>query len=302
MKINWISEDYYKPEYRDGFFVSSERKKLWAVELDLLREFIKVCSKHNLKYFLNGGTLLGAVRHGGFIPWDDDIDVMMPREDFEKLLEISQKEFTFPYFFQTPLSDQAYFRAHAQLRNSLTTGCTLEDKNKDINRGVFIDIFILDNIPSNKFLRQLFKYEIIFLRKVYVLTYCRKYEELTKFQSVLKGICQVLLSNIAGSRYYNFLLKVMSKYSGTNTEYIGEIGLAFREQGIWRREWFEKAVSLPFEMLNVNVPTGYKDILTVQYGPNFMEIPSVENKPHNSHGQLIFSADIPFDQYFENRK
>lgn len=300
MKINWINEDFYKPEYRDGFFVSSERKKLWAVELDLLKQFIKVCSKNNLKYFLNGGTLLGAVRHGGFIPWDDDIDVMMPREDFEKLLKISQKEFNFPYFFQTPLSEKNFFRAHAQLRNSLTTGCTLEDKDKDINRGVFIDIFILDAIPSNVILRLFFKYEVIFLRKALVLSLCKKKEDLSPSQCLLKRLIDLFFTYFPHKRYYEFLQAVMSKYSSHETEYVAEIGLGFKRQGIWKRSWFKNDLCLPFEMLKLRVPSEYAKVLSVQYGPDYMKIPDEKGRPQNLHGSLIFSADVPFDKFFKN--
>ena len=85
-----------------NFRVSSKRKKVWKVELDLLNNFIEICNKYKLTYFAIGGTLLGAIRHKGFIPWDDDIDIGMPREDYNKLLEIAKKEFKNPIFFQTP--------------------------------------------------------------------------------------------------------------------------------------------------------------------------------------------------------
>ena len=73
-----------------GFKVSSERKKVWQTELEMVKLFKNICEANNLKYFASGGTLIGAVRHNGFIPWDDDIDLMMPREDYEKFLDIAQ--------------------------------------------------------------------------------------------------------------------------------------------------------------------------------------------------------------------
>ena len=90
MRINLVLEDsFFEEEIRSGYTVSSEMKKIWAVELDLLNEFSKVCQKHQLKWFVHAGTLLGAIRHKGFIPWDDDIDVVMPRADYEKLCELA---------------------------------------------------------------------------------------------------------------------------------------------------------------------------------------------------------------------
>ena len=99
-----IQESFYNPEVRCGYEVSAKMKKIWAVELDLLAKFIDVCNKHELNYFVDGGTLLGAVRHKGFIPWDDDVDVIMPREDYDKLFEIAAQEFQYPYFFHREAS------------------------------------------------------------------------------------------------------------------------------------------------------------------------------------------------------
>lgn len=83
-----------------GYFVTEQQKKIWNIEINILVEFMRVCNKNNLKFFVAHGTLLGAVRHKGFIPWDDDIDVNMPRKDFDKLVKISKKEFEQPFFFK----------------------------------------------------------------------------------------------------------------------------------------------------------------------------------------------------------
>ena len=80
-----FQESFFEPETRCDFHINTKRKQVWAIEIDLLIEFDRICRKHNLRYFLAYGTLLGAVRHKVFIPWDDDVDVLMPREDYEKL-------------------------------------------------------------------------------------------------------------------------------------------------------------------------------------------------------------------------
>ncbi len=87
-------------EVRTGYTATTDIKELWAVELDLLEKFQELCRKHELRYFAIGGTLLGAVRHKGFIPWDDDIDLAMPLNDYLKLIEIEPKELKYPYFLQ----------------------------------------------------------------------------------------------------------------------------------------------------------------------------------------------------------
>lgn len=87
-------------EIRQGYEISSEMKKVWNVQMKLLKKLLEVCDKHHLKIWADGGTLLGTVRDHGYIPWDDDIDMVMLREDYDKLLEIAPKEFEEPFFFQ----------------------------------------------------------------------------------------------------------------------------------------------------------------------------------------------------------
>ena len=99
-----FSPDFFREETRCDFLVTTERKKIWAVELDLLMQFDRVCRKHGLRYFMFVGSLLGAIRHRGFVPWDDDIDLVLPRDDYETMLKLGD-EFPAPYFLQSPWTD-----------------------------------------------------------------------------------------------------------------------------------------------------------------------------------------------------
>ena len=123
------------------------------VELDILKQVITICDKHNITYFAFGGTLLGAARHQGFIPWDDDIDILMLAEDYFKFINIAPKELDFPYSLHCHLEKEFGVNV-ARVRNSQTTGCTsweLDYANFDeYNKGIFIDIFPLFYIPDNK--------------------------------------------------------------------------------------------------------------------------------------------------------
>ena len=91
-------ENIDRDEMRSGFLVTTERKKLWNAQIGILLEFARICKKHNLQWFAGGGTLLGAARHGGFIPWDDDIDVVMLRPEYEKFQQVALQEVKDPYF------------------------------------------------------------------------------------------------------------------------------------------------------------------------------------------------------------
>ena len=112
------------------------------VELNALKEFSKIAMENDISFFLRGGSVMGAVKYQGFVPWDDDMDFIMLRSDFEKLCEVSS-EFKEPYFFQTEETDPGSLRCHAQLRNSETTGILNSELSKKypFNQGIFIDIF-----------------------------------------------------------------------------------------------------------------------------------------------------------------
>ena len=115
-----LDENFFREEIRCGYKVSEKMKKVWAVELNLLEQFDKLCRENNLQYFVDSGTLLGAVRHQGFIPWDDDIDVVMFRDDYEKLKIIAKDAVSSPYFYQNSYNDLMIW-AFSKLRDSRTT-------------------------------------------------------------------------------------------------------------------------------------------------------------------------------------
>lgn len=172
-------KDIERDEMRNGFLVTSHKKKLWNVQIGLINEFARICKKHNLRWFAFYGTLLGAARHGGFIPWDDDVDIVMFRPDYEKFQAIAFQEVKPPYFpdiwwnyrlesegvslddaegdfqfisvEQEKAADAYPYRWYTQwpsirLRDSRTTMLEFPNRNF-INQGIFIDIFPMDPLP-----------------------------------------------------------------------------------------------------------------------------------------------------------
>ena len=139
-----IPEDFLREEVRNDFKVTRERKELWAISLDLLFEFDRVCKKYGFQYFLCGGSVLGAVRHKGFIPWDDDLDAFLFRDDYEKFIQLAH-EFDYPYFLQTPETDPGYYYTMAKIRNSNTTMMSEKFKYNKFNQGVWFSVFPLDH-------------------------------------------------------------------------------------------------------------------------------------------------------------
>ena len=134
----------FEEEIRDGYLVTERVKKIWYTEINLLIAFDRMCKEYNLKYSVCYGTLLGAIRHKGFIPWDDDIDVFMMRDDYNKMLKIAPNYFKEPYFFQSAYTDVMVW-GFSKLRDSRTTAIEFDDMKEQFNQGIFIDIFPLDS-------------------------------------------------------------------------------------------------------------------------------------------------------------
>lgn len=295
-----LTPEFYQEEVRCGYLVSAKMKKIWAAELDLLDKFSQVCERYGLRYFIGAGTLLGAVRHKGFIPWDDDVDVILPREDYDRLWEIAEQEFKPPYFFQTTLSENGFCRTHAQLRNSNTTGCIQEDASKDINRGIFLDVFPMDSLPDDPKKQASLRRELDVYKKILDYEYNIPYEVLPAKGRLFYHLIHLFFRVVPYKAFFqHFNHKVLGKYSADHTtEKVADLSLAWRDCVHWKREWFTDFVYLPFENLQLRAPYRYKEVLSHQYG-DYMRIPDDVTAPNGRcHGEVLFEPDIPYEEYF----
>lgn len=253
-------------------------RKLQLVELDMLKEFIKVCEKLNLNYYLVGGTLIGCIRHKGFIPWDDDIDVAMPRYDYQIFLEKGQEYLPENLFIQTYKTDNEYTHNFAKIRNSNTTFIETTSKSHNINHGVYIDIFPLDNCSSLPFLQ---KYND-FRKNLYNLQLEKYYYYESNLNKSFKGKIAKLISDFM---YHKLNLKeiqekkekLFTKYNKKNTKFCINYSGAWGIKEIWSKEDFSEKLLLDFEDILVSVPKGYDRILKHVYG-EYMKLPIKEKQ------------------------
>ena len=304
-----IEESFFLPEERDGYLVKSEMKQVWAVELDLLNEFARICRDYNLKWFAHAGTMLGAVRHHGFIPWDDDIDVVMPRSDYDKLCRIGPSEFKHPYFFQTDDTDQFFSRNFARLRNSETTAIQIWEKemNFPYNQGIFIDIFPYDNIPDDD--KQL-KEE---MHQLEALSNCGwQYRNMVHFYRPKKNKgLKKRISYFLKHLWYKYIDKTSGDYlhilqqhrnlaTGHNQEdtlRVGEMIIPPLGRHIWEKEWISEIISIPFEMIQIQIPAGFEQCLNASYGTDWRTPKQIGNY----HGHVLFDTNRPYTEYLKTK-
>ena len=269
-----LPDHFFEEEERCGYTVSTHMKKVWAIELDLLVEMLRVCKDNNINIYASDGTLLGAVRHGGMIPWDDDIDLCMLRPDYEKLCKIAESVFKEPYFFQTNASDPGTIRGHAQFRNSNTTAILdFEKKEKfSFNQGIFIDIFPLDIVPEDEVER-----EKLILELKNLMNKARRWERWTgRFNPDVKGVKYKIakrftsrVSNLLSlpNPYYKKCELLKIKYANSSSRYLADLAIVTLMNGYYHfNTYFDHIEYKRFENIEIPVPAEYKSILDRRYG------------------------------------
>ena len=269
----------------------TELKDIWAVELDLLRVFLQYCERHGLRCWVEGGTLLGAVRHKGFIPWDDDVDLAMPREDYDRMCRIGNEGLEEPYFLQTAYSDTDYHRGHAQFRRSDTAAIRPSDCYQPFNQGIFIDIFPLDAAPDDRALVHEHRKRCLKILKLLKAknTHCITSGRLTLIFRKLKA--RWMVKKMGWTTIYEKAEEEMRALARMPHTKVGEL-TSLGEDKLWDKEIFEETVMLPFENLMVPAPKGWDAFLRVSFGDDYMtpiQAPSM-------HGEVVFDTERSYKE------
>lgn len=275
----------HKIREKEGYELNEQLLPLWQVQLDLLQKLIEVCQQYNLRCWVDSGTLLGAVRHKGFIPWDDDVDVNMMREDYDRLQEVAAEAFQPPFFYQTAYTDKDYYRSHGQLRMDGTAAIRPSDCFQPFHQGIFIDVFPLDGIPDND---------------PRVDDAMRKGRRILRFLKAKNT--NILLSGrwglvfrkwkacreVARRGWANIFREAEDLYRQfpvADADIVGELSTTGRDLAC-RKCVYDDTVWLDFEDIKVPAPAGWDEYLRVQYGDSYM---TPMHDP-TLHGDLVIDA------------
>jgi len=262
------------------------------VQLEILLEFDRICKKYNITYQLFAGTLLGAVRHDGFIPWDDDVDVCLTREDYNQFLRICEKELNNQYFLQTYETDKNYISQFAKLRKNNTIFIESGTSECDIHHGIFIDIFPLDNILPNSFKGEV---QIILLHILYSLNISQVKNLCLGIESVINRYSCLFIHSFAKAIPKNWMDKIQKSvsclFNNKKTKYITLLTVMYSKnmykKYMFKRKDFYNTILHEFEGHYFPIPKNYDKVLSNIYG-NYNKFPP-KNKQNPHHGVIKIS-------------
>lgn len=275
-------------------------RKLQEIELNMMKWVKKICEEENLTYFICGGTLIGAVRHKGFIPWDDDVDIVMPRKDYTKFIEIAKKYLpenikveNFTDFKDKPIKPTMH---HAQVID-LNTKIIRSWSNNSRQINVWVDLFPLDGMPNSAFGRELHYYHYMFWHMMQQFSWFDEIVNQSKpnrpfYEKIIMKFCQVTHfgRNFDTVKILEKIDKLLMKYDYDKYDYCADLKGSYRKKEILPRRYFEKSIQLPFEDTTFNAPFYYYDILTHFYG-DYMTPPESAEEKEKHHRIEIISLD-----------
>lgn len=245
----------------------------------MLEDFIEICDNHDIEYFLSYGTLIGAVRHNGFIPWDDDIDLFMFRDQHDKLIRIMNENPSEKYEILSLENQKDYCRVYSQFNLKGTKTEEYYDLKSDFTLGLSLDIFVLDNMPSKTIsmkyfiVKQKIYKKLLWIHEiVYNEAYISKNKE--RLGKIIKIIFKIF--NINSRTIKKLAYNLINSCDSNDSEYVCDL---YSVYGIepYPRKWFSEAKKVKFESIEVNIPVGYDEYLTLIYG-DYMKVPPEEER------------------------
>lgn len=263
--------------------VFPELKKIQEIELEILVKFDEICRSNDLKYCLDSGTLLGAVRHGGFIPWDDDIDVSMPRADYDKFMAIGQDCLGSDFFLQNRKTDPKAPFTFSKIRKNGTTFMEWNKRNIKMHQGIFIDIFPFDVLPEEEEGRKEYIDKCYNLNRRLINRMIPDRAQVPEkslkwlIGAVARRIKYYFLHFIPISRIDNEIDKEFSKYKDRGIEGRDLISHSYYMKDVFSSDIFTPPQEMTFEGHKFYVPADYDRYLKLVYG-DYMQLPPIEDR------------------------
>ncbi len=272
--------------------VELTKQEARKIMFDVLCTIDEICKENDIRYSLSGGTLLGAIRHKGFIPWDDDIDIMIPRPDYDKLIKIfNQKaqEKNAHLCIKCCENDEKYSYTFAKIINTDTL--LIEDNIKNGEIGVYVDVFPVDGLGDDLKQAKKLADKAFFSRTVFRLKEAKKFVKSTTFvRSVKKWLMYVYSKFCSRKKAYAKIDKLCRKNEFDKSKYVGVIVFGYGQREIVPSSVYEKFVKVEFEGREFDACVGYDDYLKSLY-KNYMELPPVEKRTQHSYQAFLKSEE-----------
>lgn len=250
-------------------------RKLQLIELEMIIEVDRICRKYNISYSLDGGSLLGAIRHDGFIPWDDDVDIVMLRKEYKKFYKACQKELdTERFFLQDYRTDKNYLWGYSKMRRNNTVFLREGQEHVKCHTGVCIDIFLYDNVPDNSLLRRLHLFLCYCIRKGQYSEVGRKTEK-----SPFMRLWYSLISKIPRDFWFRLIERIAKKTNRRKTKLARHMTYPYRKECRYGlpRECFDEYIEKDFEGHSFKIFKKYDLYLTTLYG-DYMKLPPPDKR------------------------
>lgn len=281
---------YMRDDLKDEYGLLKLQDKI----LEIAVYIDKFCQENDIDYCLMGGSALGAKRHGGFIPWDDDLDIFMTPQNYKKFKDNFLRKGNKDKFYLQEWGKQDEMITLAKVRMNNTTYIEELFENKDIHQGIFIDIFILHVAPNNKILQYI---QYLFAKYLVVNELVNKgYSRAVGWKKFILKVGALLPKNFL----VKFSLKQVYKYSNNETNYYCNfLGKALFKGGLYKKEWFTPTEYINFEKVKLKVPSNLELFLQKRFG-DYMKIPSKERIKWEQHAKF-WNVDEDFRNYIEKK-
>ena len=265
--------------------MDTDLRKLQLTELELFKKFAQFAQEHHIRYFALGGTLLGAVRHHGFIPWDDDMDIGVPREDYDRFLEICRTK-NVPFEVHSFFNDDTYFRYFAQIQDP-SIKVVRNDKQVQEITSAWVDIFPLDGMPNNGLLRRVHKYYVLWRRAAYRFSRFSSGVDFSKSKRPLSERVLIRIGKILPvEKIFNTkkellrLDRALKRFPYAKSDYLVNAMGAWKFNEMFHKKYYGDGKPYPFEDTTVWGPEDYDHVCTQLYG-DYMTPPKDADKNHH---------------------